>query len=260
MNILFIGDTVGKASVACIKRELVSLRQHKRIDFVIANGENIADGLGINKRLTRELKEAGVNAVTLGNHTWAKMDFVKDIELFDYVIRPSNVNPTWKGRGYRIFKVLGKKIAIVNLIGQIYMAPADSPFREIDRILDELFTEQVNIIIVDFHAEATAEKIAFAYYVANKVSLVCGTHTHVQTADERIINGHMGFISDVGMTGPYDSIIGMEVDCSLRRFVHQLPSRYRIQEGRQFMSAIYAEIDNDTGICKHIERIQTKAL
>ncbi len=249
MNILFIGDVVGGDAIKAIAAELPALKQKYKTDFIIANGENAAGGLGITVQNANALYDAGVNVITLGNHVWSKADLLKSINQDSRMLRPANGLPSWPGRGYAVFNQNGKKVAVINLLGQVYMSPTQSPFAELERILDELKKEQIKCIVIDFHAEASAEKMALAYSVAGRVSAVIGTHTHVQTADERILEEHTGYITDVGMTGPYDSIIGMQIETSIRRLSEQLPARYLLAEGAISLQALALELDEQSGAC-----------
>lgn len=259
MNIIFIGDIVGNAAIKAVSAELPALKQKYKCDFVIANGENAAGGLGMTSQIAAQLYEAGVQVITLGNHTWSKPELLKSIDQDTKMLRPANGLADWPGKGYAIYPIGGRKLAVINLLGQVYMSPVQSPFTEVERILKILKKENVKHILIDMHAEASAEKIAMAYSVAGRVSAVCGTHTHVQTADERILEEFTGYITDVGMTGPYDSIIGMQIESSLRRLAQQLPSRYLLAEGPISFQAVALSLEDETGRCLAIERINLKA-
>ncbi len=259
MNIIFIGDVVGNAAIKAIASELPMLKQKYNTQFVIANGENVAGGLGLTPQTAAQLYDAGVNVITLGNHTWSKHDLQKTIEQDANILRPANGLATWPGRGFAIYQVGAYKLAVINLLGQVYMSPVQSPFAELERILALLKKESVKHILIDFHAEASAEKMALAYSVAGKVSAVCGTHTHVQTADERILRDFTAYITDVGMTGPTESIIGMHIESSLRRLADQMPARYLLAEGPISFQAVALRLDDATGKCTNIERINLKA-
>lgn len=232
MKILVIGDIVGQSGVNKVKEILPNLKQKENIDFVIANGENSADGMGITSKIFKELLLSGVNVVTMGNHTWGKKDIFNIIENKN-LLRPANYPRDVLGNGYGIYECNGKKIAVINLIGRASMnVLSENPFITADDIVNEI-KDKVDIIIVDFHAEATAEKIAMGYFLDGKVSLVYGTHTHVATADEIILEKGTAYITDIGMTGPKKSVIGMDVDASVKRFITTLPERYKVSDDEE---------------------------
>lgn len=259
VNIIFIGDIVGNAAIKAVSSELPGLKQKYKCDFVIANGENVAGGLGLTAQAATQLYAAGVQVITLGNHTWSKPDLLKTIDQDAKILRPANGLAEWPGKGYAIYPIGGRKLAVINLLGQVYMSPVQSPFAEVERIVKLLKKENVKHILIDMHAEASAEKMALAYSLAGRVSAVCGTHTHVQTADERILKDFTGYITDAGMTGPYDSIIGMQVESSLRRLAQQLPARYLLAEGPISLQAVAITLEDESGRCLAIERINLKA-
>jgi len=218
MNILIIGDIVGTSGVNKVKEVLPKIIKEQIIDFVIANGENSSDGMGITSKIFKELILAGVNVVTMGNHTWGKKDIFNIIDNKN-LIRPANYPKDVVGKGYEIYNCRDKKIAVINLIGRASMnVLSENPFITADEIINKI-RDEVDVIIVDFHAEATAEKIAMGYYLDGRVTCLFGTHTHVATADEEILENGTAYITDIGMTGPKKSVIGMEVDASLKRFV-----------------------------------------
>ncbi len=258
MNIFFLGDVVGTEAIKAIASELPGLKLKYKADFVIANGENVAGGLGLTQQTASLLYSAGVQAITLGNHCWSKAELMKCIDQDAQIVRPANGPPTWPGRGLSVFPVGARRLAVINLLGQVYLNAAHSPFAEVDKLLAGLHKENIKHIFIDFHAEASAEKIALAHYVAGRASVVCGTHTHVQTADERILKEHTGYITDVGMTGPTDSVIGMQVEGSLRRLVQQLPSKYMLADGPIAVQGVAINLDSE-GRCQGIERINLKA-
>ena len=252
MKILAVGDLVGETGVEKLKVTLPILQEAEHIDFTIINGENSAGGMGMTSKIYNELNRLNIDVITMGNHTWGKKDiftFIGDKKI----IRPANYSKGCPGKGYTIIQKDNKKIAVVNLIGRTDMGVlSDNPFTCIDHIIEKL---KVDIIVLDFHAEATAEKIAMGYYVDGRISAMFGTHTHVQTADEKILENGTGYITDVGMTGPEKSVIGMDVDASLKRFVTSLPEKYKLAEGSCMLNGVIFDIDDETNKVKKIYRI-----
>ncbi len=254
MNILVIGDIVGTSGVNKVKEVLPKVIREKKIDFVIANGENSADGMGITSKIFKELMVSGVNVVTMGNHTWGTKEIFNYIDE-KHIIRPANYSPNNPGHGYEIFECKGKRICVINLIGRTGMQVlSDNPFLKAKEIIAEV-KDKSDIIIVDFHGEATAEKIAFAYYVDGDVTIVFGTHTHVQTADEEILEKGTAYITDIGMTGPKKSVIGMDIDASIKRFETSLPEKYKVAEGKAKLNAVLFDIEDETNKVFDIRRI-----
>jgi len=256
MKVLFIGDIVGKGGRTAVKALLPSLVDKYKIDFVIANGENIAAGFGLTESLVDELFKIGVHIITTGNHVWDKKDFIPYISKDNRVLRPHNYPPGVPGSGSIVISLQnGLKAAVMNISGRVFMAGMDCPFRtgrdEIERL-----SRETNIIIIDFHAEATSEKVAFGYFVDGKVSAVIGTHTHVQTADEKILPNGTAYITDVGMTGPGHSVIGMEINQIIQRFLTSMPAKFETAQGESILSAVAIEINNDTGRATGIQRLQ----
>ena len=257
MNILAVGDLVGEGAVEKLKQNLAKLKEDNKIDFVIVNAENSAGGMGISTKIFNQLKALKIDCITMGNHTWGKMDIFTFIDD-DILLRPANYTKGIVGKGYNIYNVNNKKICVINLIGRTDMGVlSDNPFTVIDEILVEV-KDKVDFIIIDFHAEATAEKIAMKYYLDGKVSLIFGTHTHVQTADEHVTQNGTAFITDIGMTGPVKSVIGMDVNASVKRFVTTLPERYKLATGECFLNGIVVKIDDKTGKALEIKRINIK--
>ena len=255
MNILAIGDLVGNCAIKELREKLPIIRKEENIDFVIVNGENVAEGMGMTEKNFQDILAQKVNCITMGNHTWGKKDIFKFID-HPQIIRPANYSKPVCGKGYNIFECKGKRIAVINLIGRVSMnVLSDNPFTCAKEIVEKI-KSQVDIIIVDFHGEATAEKIAFAYYMDGKITAVFGTHTHVQTADERIFPNGTGYITDIGMTGPVDSVIGMSVAASVKRFETSLPEKYKIAEGKCKLNGVIFQIDEKTDKVSHIKRIQ----
>ena len=253
MKILAVGDIVGENGLRKLKEILPNLKQQEKIDFIIVNGENVAGGMGITEKLFNQIIQAGADVVTLGNHTWSKKDIFNFIDN-EKIIRPANYPKGVVGKGYNIYKCKNKKIAVMNLLGRTNMGIlTENPFLEADNIINKV-KDEVDYIILDFHAEATAEKIAMREYLEGRVNIIFGTHTHVQTADEEITKLGMGYISDLGMTGPKDSIIGMDKKASIKRFVTTLPEKYRIAEGESKFNGCIFEIDDETGRIQNIIR------
>lgn len=254
MKILAVGDIVGKTGVQMLKYKLPKIMKDYDIDFVIVNGENAADGMGLTEKLYKEILSVGTDVVTMGNHTWAKKDIFSFIDD-GKIIRPANYPANNPGKGYRIFECKNKKIAVINLIGRVTMSVlSENPFLEAKKIIEEI-KKDVDIIVIDFHAEATAEKIALAYYLEGEATIIFGTHTHVQTADEQILPKGTAYITDIGMTGPKDSIIGMEIEASIKRFVTALPEKYKIASGEAILNACAFEINDENCRIENIIRI-----
>lgn len=256
MNILIIGDIVGELTVKKIKENLNKVIKENKIDFVIANAENSADGMGITSKIYKDLVLAGVNVMTMGNHTWGKKDIFNIIDNKN-LLRPANLPKDVVGKGYEIYECNGKKIAVINLIGRVDInVLSDNPFVEIDNILNKI-KEEADIIIVDFHAEATAEKIAMAYYIDGKVTCLYGTHTHVATADETVLEKGTAYITDVGMSGPKKSVIGMDIDTSIKRFVTTLPEKYKTSTDEEIIcSGCILELNDDNCRTEKFYRIK----
>jgi len=253
MKILFIGDVFGKAGRQILTSKLPSLIKDKQADFVIANVENITHGKGTRQKDIDLLKSLGVNVFTGGNHTFDVKDILNVFEKENTVIRPANYPPGVPGEGFCIYN----NVLIINLLGRIFMKEGfDSPFQIVDQILEDHKKQKFEAIIVDFHAETTSEKAAMFHYLNGRVTALIGTHTHVQTADEQVSKQGTAFISDVGMTGPRDSIIGMETETVLYRFVTALPKKFEPSEKSPIISAVLIEIKNMKA--KNIERILLK--
>ena len=255
MKILAVGDLIGNAGVSKFKKELNKIRETERIDFVIVNAENAGEGMGITQRNFNDLLEEKVDAITMGNHTWGKKDIFKFID-HPKLLRPANYVKGVVGKGYNIYQCKDKKIAVMNLIGRVDMnVLSENPFVVAKDIIEKI-KNQVDIIIIDFHAEATAEKIALRHYLDGKVTAIYGTHTHVQTADETILEKGTAYITDIGMTGPINSVIGMDVGASVKRFVTTLPERYKMATGECKLNGIILDIDDETNKVKEIKRIK----
>lgn len=256
MKFFFIGDIVGKIGRNAVKSLLPSIVNKYKIDLVIANGENAAGGFGITDKIAEELFSYGIHIITTGNHVWDKKEFIPQISKENRVLRPLNYPPGVPGFGSLVYSLKnGLKVGVVNLSGRVFMSPIDCPFR-IGKEEVEKLRHQVDIIIIDFHAEATSEKIAFGYFIDGKVTAVIGTHTHVQTADEKILPGGTAYITDVGMTGPACSVIGIEVDQIIQRFLTNMPMRFETAKGEGILSGIVIEVDEKTGKATATQRLQ----
>lgn len=255
MRILFIGDVVAGCGRDCVKTLLPSLRDEHRIDLVVANGENAAGGLGATPQVIRELMKSGVQAITMGNHTWRKKELLPEIDTLPLVVRPANYPAGVPGRGSIVVELPdGRKAGIANLIGRVYLEPFDCPFTVGSAVVEQL-RAQTPVVLVDFHAEATAEKAAMAWHLDGKCSAIVGTHTHVQTADERILPKGTAFITDVGMTGPLDSVIGLDAAESIRKFMTGLPGKHTVAEGRPALCGVVIDVDDASGKANSIERV-----
>lgn len=263
MRIFFIGDIVGQQGIKKLSKQLPQLKNELKFDFCIANAENVADGLGITSQQARTLLALDIDCITLGNHCFSKLDILKIINEEKRIIRPANGNSKWPGFGYGVFNCKNQNILVISLLGQAFMNTPLSPFAFMEENIMRLRTEhKAKIVILDFHAEASSEKLAMAYYLIGKVSAVIGTHTHIQTADERILDQKLAYITDVGMTGPWNSVIGLDVNVSLRRFVDCMPSKYQLADSSYCLSAVLIDIDNVSGhavqIARYFERPNLK--
>lgn len=256
VNILFIGDIVAEPGLDLTSTLLPSLIQKHKANFVIVNGENAHEGMGINESIIKQLYSLGVHVITGGNHSFAKWKIYPYMKTDPKLLRPLNYPKGAHGYGYGIYEIPGKnlKIGVVNLQGRTYMQPLDDPFRTTDWVIEKI-QEETNLIFVDFHAEATAEKMAFGWYVDGRVSCVAGTHTHIPTNDARILPKGTGYITDVGMTGSYNSVIGMDKDTAIKRFLLQTPHKYSSANGDNRICGIATTLCTETGKCQSIEPI-----
>ncbi len=254
-NILFIGDVVGRYGRRALRNSIDSIKSKFDIDFTIINAENAADGFGINKKVYAEL-EVCADALTLGNHTWDKQEIMSDMDDMDKLIRPINFSGKSPGVGFRIFKRNGIEIAVINAVGRIFMIPVDNPFYALDELLNSPKMKDVEIKIVDFHAEATSEKQAMGWFLDGRVSAVIGTHTHVQTADERILPSGSAYITDIGMTGCHNGVLGFEKKQALDRFLTYIPQRLKVCKENIQINGCVMEIDAKTGEALNIVRVQ----
>lgn len=255
LNILIIGDIIGKAGRRALTEHLPALIDNHRIDFVVANGENLAHGFGLTKKIADDMFDIGVDVLTNGNHCWDQRDFLDFIDEDDRFIRPMNFSAYAPGRGWTVRETAaGHKIAVINVIGQVFMGTWDCPFAAVDRAMEEI-PEDVSAILVDMHAEASSEKMGMGWYLNGQASFVYGTHTHIPTCDEIIHAGGTAYQTDIGMTGSYQSIIGMKVEGALKRMVQRLPERFEAVERGASIFATMVSIDPDTRQACNIQRI-----
>jgi metallophosphoesterase (TIGR00282 family) len=258
MKILFIGDIVGEPGRRAVEVLVPKIKKREDVEFVIANGENVAGGSGITPKLAEELLDHGVDVITSGDHIWKRREIVEEMESQDRLLRPANYPSGAPGSGSMVIESeSGVAVGVINLIGRVFMQAVECPFRvakqEVDRI-----KSKARVIIVDIHAEATSEKIALGWYLDGLVSAIVGTHTHVQTADEKILPGGTAFIADAGMTGPFDGVIGRKKEQILARFITQLPTRFEMAEGDIQLHGVIIDVDDKTGKANSIKRVQEK--
>lgn len=248
MKILFIGDIVGRSGREAVLSELENLKYKEGVDFCIANGENSSGGLGMSRRAYEELKSAGVDFFTMGNHTFSKPDVKALLAEGESLVRPGNYIDNYPGDGYAVIRAKnGKKIAVMNLMGTVFSdIPLSNPFHKADEMLEKILPV-TNIVILDFHADATSEKIAMGHYLSSRVSAVLGTHTHVQTNDAAILPGGTAYITDVGMTGPSNSVLGMKTEVALKRFLTGERAKYEQSREKAILHAVLVEISDDSG-------------
>jgi len=259
VRILFIGDIVGRPGRDLVREHLQALVDHHSIDFVIANAENAAAGFGITREIGDQLLDYGVEVMTSGNHIWDKKEALNYIGAEPRLLRPANFPAGAPGNGSYLARTRdGQSVGVVNVMGRVFMLNIDDPFQVVLREIEAL-KQRTRIIFVDFHAEATSEKSAMGWHLDGKVTAVVGTHTHVQTADERILPKGTAFLTDVGMTGPHDSIIGVEVEAALGKFLTALPARFETATGNPRLNAVIVEADEQTGLALDIERISYSA-
>ncbi|MFC2036255.1 TIGR00282 family metallophosphoesterase [Chloroflexota bacterium] len=250
MLILAVGDIIGKPGRQAMTKLLPGLRAQYRLDLVVANGENTAGGFGLTSTIARELIDAGVDVLTSGNHIWAQKEIIPYLDSDMPILRPLNYPPGVPGRGY----LVRNQVMVVNVIGRTFIGNFDCPFRAMDRLLGEL-NSKPPVIIVDFHAEATSEKMAMGKYLDGRVSALLGTHTHVGTIDAQLLPRGTAYVTDIGMTGPIDSVIGDNIETVLQRFLTAIPHRLSVGQGKTMFNAILVEIDNSSGKAVSIERI-----
>ena len=253
MKILFIGDIVGEPGRGIVKRYVPEIIKAENINFTVANAENAAGGKGLTQEVSEEIFSCGVNVITLGNHTFAR----KEIELIindPRILRPANYPAGVPGRGWNIYNLDEIQIAVINMMGRVYMPLLDCPFRTVDSIIEQI-SQKTRNIIVDFHAEITSEKQSFGQYLNGKVSAMIGTHTHVQTADEQVLSEKTAYITDCGMTGPSEGIIGMDREIILKKYLTSIPCKFVVAKGASMLNGCIIEIDENTGKAKNIYRV-----
>lgn len=256
MNILFVGDIVGRSGRHAMASRLDRLVDVHNVDLVIANGENAAAGFGLTIDIARDLLGMGVHVLTSGNHIWDKKEILGYLDSQDRLLRPANYPGNLPGRGSGIYKTsAGLKVGVVNLEGRAFMNPLDCPFRAADRLIEELRRE-TPIIFVDFHAEATSEKMALGHYLDGRASVVVGTHTHVQTADEKVLSGGTAYITDVGMTGSDDAVIGIRKELAIEKFLNQVPVRFEVAKKNPTLCGVLCQVDEQSGKATAITRIR----
>jgi len=258
MKILVIGDIVGKPGRDAIRGLLPGLKKEYSLDFVIANAENSSGGSGITQKTAQELFDAGVHVLTSGDHIWKKREIFEYIAGEKRVLRPLNYPAGAPGEGAAVFTAdNGVPVAVINVNGRVFMDPIEHPFHETDKALAKV-SPLAKVIIIDMHAEATSEKVALGWYVDGRASAVVGTHTHIQTADERILPRGTGYLTDAGMTGPYDSVIGRKVEDVLERFLTGLPARFEVAQENVQLHGVVITVDEQTGRTRALERVQKK--
>lgn len=254
MRIMLVGDVIGRPGRRTFQNYTPKLREEKNIDVVIVNGENSAGGKGFTRKALDELYRAGADIVTSGNHVWDKKDVLSFIDDEPFLIRPANYPEGTPGKGWCSYPFKAKNIGVMNLSGRAFMPPLDCPFQKVEELLREM-KQECDIIFLDFHAETTSEKMAMGFYLDGRVNGVVGTHTHVQTADERLLPKGTAYITDLGMVGPSDSVLGVKTDIILRKFTTAMPVRFDLAEGPCIYCAVIVEIDDATNRTKSIERI-----
>ena len=257
MNILCIGDIVGKPGRAAVRGLLQDLKKEYKVDFVIANAENAAGGSGVTSRLAKQLFDTGCDVLTLGDHVWDQKELEEYLNQADYLIRPANFPNGVPGKGYCVKRnSSGVRVGVINIIGRTFMRhQVNCPFRELQNIVNNI-KDLVDVLIVDMHAEATSEKVAMGHFIDGQVAAIVGTHTHIQTADEKILPKGTAYITDLGMTGPYDSVIGQNKEIIIKRFLTSLPIRFSVAEGDIKLHGVVMDIDEKTGKALAIERIR----
>lgn len=255
LNLLFVGDIVGRPGRDLVRRQLPRIREEMELDWVIANGENAAGGAGLTARLANELTECGIDAITLGDHVWDQRGFEKEIDALENVCRPANLLCNCPGRDILVLEKNGVRMGLFTVLGSRFITlQSDCPFAAADRMLEEL-GDAVDVVFVEVHAEATSEKIAMGWYLDGRVSAVVGTHTHVPTADATVLPRGTGYLTDVGMTGPYQSVLGREVQPVVARFLDGMPRRFPVAQEDVRLSGALIRIDPESGRCGSIELV-----
>ncbi len=258
LRVLAVGDVIGSPGRRTLRRLLPGIRAEVGADVVIANGENSAGGRGVSRRTAREMRDAGVDVITTGNHIWAQQDVDEALNDDDLrLLRPLNYSPDLTGEGARTIRVKGVNVTVVSLLGRVFMTPLDDPFAVVDRLITNISSTSSGrpIVIVDFHAEATSEKVAMGWHLAGRAAAIFGTHTHVPTADTRVLPGDTGYVTDLGMVGPMDSVIGTAIEPSLARFTTGRPRRLPVPDGPTIFNSVLFEIDPGSGTCHAVRRI-----
>ena len=261
MNILFIGDVVGQPGRKAVAELVPALKQELKLDFVVVNGENSAAGAGITPRVANELLKSGCDAITLGDHVWDKRDeLLGFLDECQVIVRPANFPEGTPGRGCcTVTNAAGQKIGVINLLGRVFMRyNVNCPFRELKACLEQLKSSGTKVIVADIHAEATSEKIALGLFIDGEITALVGTHTHVTTADEAVLSKGTAYITDTGMTGPHDSVIGQNKDAIIRRFFTSVPSRFEVAQDDIRLNGVFIEADESTGRARRIVRIQRR--
>jgi metallophosphoesterase (TIGR00282 family) len=258
MNILMVGDVFGEPGRAAIAKLLPRLRQEHAIDLAVVNVENAAAGFGVTPSMAKQFLEQGADVMTSGNHIWDKKDIVDYITKENLLLRPANYPVGTPGVGYVTVKAGPHKVAVLNLMGRVFMHPIDCPFRKADEILAEL-QKETRVVLVDMHAEATSESVAMGWYLNGRVSAVVGTHRHVQTADDRVLPGGTAYITDLGLTGPTDGVIGVDREQIIQRFLTQMPIRFETAKGPVKLHGVVIVVDPETGRASDIRRLSIPA-
>jgi metallophosphoesterase (TIGR00282 family) len=258
MNVLMVGDVFGDAGRTAVARLLPRLRQEHAVDFCVVNVENAAGGFGVTPAMARQFLEQGADVMTSGNHIWDKKEIVEYIAKENLLLRPANFPVGTPGVGHVTIKAGPHRVAVLNLMGRVFMTPIDCPFRKADEIVPEL-RKDTPIVLVDAHCEATSESVALGWYLDGRVSAVVGTHRHVQTADERVLPGGTAYITDLGMTGPTDGVIGVDRDLILQRFLSQMPLRFEPAKGPAALHGVIIVVDPETGRASDIRRLRVPA-
>ncbi|MCR5558812.1 MAG: TIGR00282 family metallophosphoesterase [Schwartzia sp.] len=257
MRIAMVGDVIGRPGRTAFAKYTAQLRKEKKIDIVVVNGENSAGGKGVTRTSLDELLHAGADIVTSGNHIWDKKDVLEFIDQEPFLIRPANYPDGTPGKGWCVYPWRAKNIGVLNLSGRAFMPPMDCPFQKVEDILAEM-KDECDIILLDFHAETTSEKMAMGWYLDGRVNAVVGTHTHIQTADERILPNGTAYITDLGMVGPWDSVLGVKTEIIIQKFTTGMPVRFDLAAGPNVYSAVVLDIDETSNKTVGIERILIK--
>jgi len=256
VNVLIVGDISGKPGRKLVRELLPKIKAERDIDFVIANGENAAGGFGITRETANELFYNGIDILTMGNHTWDNKDIFNFLDKEERLIRPLNYPEGTPGKGSIIVKLTnGLKIGIINLLGRVFLSNVECPFTTALKEIEKM-REETSIIFIDFHAEVTSEKVALGWYLDGKVTGLVGTHTHIQTADERLLPQGTAYITDLGMTGSYNSVLGVKKELVIQKFLTQLPVRFEVAKGDEIFCGVIIKVDDNTGKAVQIERVQ----